>query len=233
MSKGDTFKRMAAEAAVTEVTDGMIVGLGTGSTTAHAIASLGERCRAGLHIEAIPTSEDSAAKARALGIPLTTLEAAPRIDLTIDGADEVDTTTLGLVKGLGGALLREKIVAAASARLLIVVGFDKLVPALGHGVRLPVEIVRFGASATLRRLEALNVRPTLRRIDGEPFISDGGNFIADCETGMISDPSALHVALKSTLGVIDTGLFIGMASRVYVGTRSGLRVLEARATGET
>ena len=219
-------KHQAAAAAVAEVQDGMVLGLGTGSTAAIAVELLGARVREGLRIVGIPTSERTAAQARDLGIPLAGFDSYDSIDLTIDGADEVHTGTLDLIKGLGGALLREKIVAAASRRMTVVVDEGKLVPALGQGVRLPVEIVAFGHEAALRHLRDAGADPVLRG-GSDPYRTDGGNLIADCAfDGGISDAAALHLRLKALVGVVETGLFIGMATRVIAGTPSGPRILE-------
>ena len=220
-------KQQAAEAAVAEVSDGMVLGLGTGSTAALAVAILGQRVQAGLRIVGIPTSERTAEQARGLGIPLASFAEHTRIDLTIDGADEVHTGTLDLIKGLGGALLREKIVAAASRRMTVVVDESKLVPALG-GVRLPVEVVAFGWQATVARLMEAGADVVVRQAEGAPFRTDGGNMLADCAFRDIPDPAALHARLKSIVGVVETGLFIGMATRVIAGTQAGPRILEQR-----
>ncbi len=220
-------KQQAAEAAVAEVTDGMVLGLGTGSTAALAVAVLGARVRAGLRIVGIPTSERTAEQALGLGIPLASFAEHTRIDLTIDGADEVHTGTLDLIKGLGGALLREKIVAAASRRMTVIVDESKLVPALG-GVRLPVEVVAFGWQATVARLQEAGADVAVRQVEGAPFRTDGGNLLADCAFPSIPDPAALHARLKAIVGVVETGLFIGMATRVIAGTQAGPRILEQR-----
>lgn len=223
----DELKRAAAEAAVSEVTDGMVLGLGTGSTAKFAVSALGARVAAGLRVTAIATSEATAAQARDLGISLTTLEDRPRIDLTIDGADQVHEGTLELIKGLGGALLREKIVASASACMTVIVDESKVVAELGGVVPVPVEVVAFGLRSTLAHLEDAGARPRLRLTgDGQPFLTDGRNLIVDCETGPILDVAALHSRLKGIIGVVETGLFVGLASRVIVGTSSGLNVLE-------
>ena len=219
-------KQQAAEAAVAEIRDGMVVGLGTGSTAALAVAVLGARVKAGLRIVGIPTSERTAEQAQALGIPLAGFAEHTSIDLTIDGADEVHTGTLDLIKGLGGALLREKIVAAASRRMTVVVDESKLVATLG-GVRLPVEIVAFGWQATLAHLHDAGADVLVRQgADGAPFHTDGGNLIADCAFAAIADPAALHARLKAVVGVVETGLFVGMATRVIAGTQAGPRILE-------
>jgi ribose 5-phosphate isomerase A len=222
----DVYKQAAAEAAVTLVRDGMVVGLGTGSTAAFAIEVLARRHREGLHIVAIPTSEHTAARAAAAGIPLTSFAEHRRIDLTIDGADEVELGTLNLIKGLGGALLREKIVAAASQRLAIIVDGTKLVNRLGMNVPLPVEAVAFGLETTQAALEALGAAVRLRRLPtGEPFVTDGGNRILDCGFGQIADPARLERRIGRIVGVIENGLFIGRADLVFVGGAKGVHRL--------
>ncbi len=225
MSQGDALKRQAAEAAVAEVQDGMVLGLGTGSTASIAVALLGERLRDGLRILGIPPSERTAAQARALGIPLGDLADHPEPDLTIDGADEVHTGRLDLIKGLGGALVREKIVAAASRRMIVVADESKLVERLG-GVRLPVEIVRFGWQATKRHLERAGADAVLRQgADGAPYVTDNGNHILDCAIP-IDDPAAVAARLNAIPGVVETGLFIGIATTVIAGTPHGPRRLD-------
>jgi ribose 5-phosphate isomerase A len=219
----DALKREAALAAVAMVEDGMVVGLGTGSTAAFAIEGLIARVRDGLRIAGIPTSERSAKQARDGGIPLTDFSRQPRVDLTIDGADEIARDSLDLIKGLGGALLREKIVAAASGRLVIVADEPKLVPGLGGTVPLPVEVVTFGWETTLARIAALGAKPILRAgTDGQPFRSDGGNLILDCHFGAITDPAGLERELSNTIGVVESGLFIGMATTALVATATGI-----------
>lgn len=221
----DSLKRQAAEASLNQVRDGMVLGLGTGSTAALMVEALGRRVRDGLQIVGIPTSERTATQARALGIPLTDFAAHPRIDLTIDGADEVHTGTLDLIKGLGGALLREKIVAAASARMTVIVDGSKLVPALGR-VRLPVEVAVFGADATAAHLRDAGADPKLRAGEGGPFRTDGGNLIYDCAFPAIPDPAALQARLNLIPGVVDCGLFVGLATTVIAATPDGVRTLE-------
>jgi ribose 5-phosphate isomerase A len=219
-------RRAAAARAVEEVTDGMVVGLGTGSTASLAIEALGARVTAGLRITGIPTSERSAALATQLRIPLTDFAAHRHLDLTIDGADEVEPRSLSLIKGRGGALLREKIVAAASARMIVVVDESKLVPHLGAGGTLPVEIVAFGWQTVLERIARHGLAPTLRSADAEPFVTDGGNYIADCAIEVLSDPAMLDAQLAGIVGVVETGLFLGLASAVIVGRSTGVEVLE-------
>ncbi len=223
----DAQKRAAAEAAVALVEPGMVVGLGTGSTSAFAIDALIRRVRQGLAIVAIPTSERSAAQAREGGIRLVDFAEHRRIDLTIDGADEIVPGPLHLVKGLGGALLREKIVAAASARLVIIADETKLVEQLGRSARVPVEVVAFGWQVTADRITRLGGMPELRRgPDGAPFRTDGGNLILDCSFGAIPDPVGLEAALSGVIGLVETGLFIGMADTALVATSGGVERLQ-------
>lgn len=219
-------KRAAAERAVAEIEDGMVLGLGSGSTAELAITALARCVAAGLRVTGIPTSERSAALARRLGVPLTTFAEHRRLDLTIDGADQVERGTLALVKGLGGALLREKIVASASRRMIVVVDESKLVDRLGDHTPLPVEIVRFGWEAVMDRLAALGSRPELRHLDGAPFVTDNGNYIADCRFTSIADPAQLEAQLAAIVGVVESGLFLGLASKVVVGSRHGVEVIE-------
>ncbi|HEY1411570.1 MAG TPA: ribose-5-phosphate isomerase RpiA, partial [Rhodopila sp.] len=219
----DARKREAAMAAVAMVEDGMVVGLGTGSTAAFAIERLIARVRGGLRIVGIPTSERSAAQARAGGIELSDFAHHTRLDLTIDGADEIARNTLDLIKGLGGALLREKIVAAASVRLVIIADEPKLVSGLGATVPVPVEVVGFGWETTSIRLANLGAKPVLRQAaDGTAFRTDGGNLILDCHFGAIADPAALERDLSGVVGVVETGLFIGMATTALVATPGGI-----------
>jgi ribose 5-phosphate isomerase A len=226
MSDQDAFKRLAAEAALEHVQDGMVLGLGTGSTSALMVEALGRRVQAGLDIVGIPTSERTAAQAKALGIRLVDFSTHPRIDLTIDGADEVHTTTLDLIKGLGGALLREKIVAAASRRMTVIVDGSKLVPELGRKVRLPVEVVAFGWQSTAVQLREAGADAILRCGPDGPFLTDGGNLILDCAFAAIPDPGVLARRLKAITGVVETGLFIGLATTIIAGSASGLQILE-------
>ncbi|MBV1795738.1 ribose-5-phosphate isomerase RpiA [Siccirubricoccus sp. G192] len=225
MTNQDGLKQRAAEAAMAAVEDGMVLGLGSGSTAELAVHALAARVADGLRISGIPTSERTAALARRLGVPLTNFAAHAQLDLAIDGADEVEPSSLALIKGRGGALLREKIVAAASRRMLVVADESKLVTRLGRGA-VPVEIVTFGWQATLARLEGLGMRPVLRRApDGAPFVTDGGNHIADCSLGLIDDAAALDCQLHAVVGVVETGLFLGLAERAIVATNDGIRLL--------
>jgi ribose 5-phosphate isomerase A len=225
-SRQDELKRAAAEAAVALIEDGMTVGLGTGSTAGFAITALARRVGQGLRVRAIPTSERTATLAAEGRIALADLATATRIDLTIDGADEVELGSLDLVKGLGGALLREKIVAAASERLVIIVDGSKLVDRLGTKAPIPVEVVPFGWEATARRIEEIGSSAGLRRQgDGSPFITDGGHYILDAALGPLSDPAATAARLKTIVGVVETGLFIARTSRVIVAEPEGIREL--------
>jgi ribose 5-phosphate isomerase A len=222
----DAMKRRAAMAAVAEVADGMVIGLGSGSTAELVVEALAARIAGGLRVAGVPSSERTAALARRHGVPLTGFGEHRSLDLAIDGADEVETGTLNLVKGLGGALLREKIVAAASRRMIVVVDETKLVTRLG-ATPIPVEIVPFGCEATLASLAAIGAAPSLRMADGAPFRTDGGNYIADCAVGALSAPEAAERRLAALVGVVETGLFLGMASLVLVGTATGVTRLAA------
>ena len=222
-------KQAAASRAASQIEDGMIVGLGSGSTSRLAVDAIGQRVRGGLKIIGIPTSEQTAAQARALGIPLSTLGEHPEVDLAIDGADEVELGTLNLIKGGGGNQLREKIVASASRRFLVIVDERKVVHQLGSRAKVPVEVAQFGWQATARNLKNLNGAPTLRfNSDGQLFITDGGNYILDCAFGPIASPAALDRALNDVVGVIEHGLFIGMAAQALVGAGDGIQVLDRK-----
>jgi ribose 5-phosphate isomerase A len=228
----DDLKRIAANAAASELHSGMVVGLGSGTTATLAVQAIGMRVKEGLRITGIPTSERTAEQARGLGIPLSTLGEYSQIDVTIDGADEVERGTLDLIKGGGGNHLREKIVAAASLRLIIAVDESKLVSHLGDRAKLPVEVARFGWQSTARSLSKLNATPTLRlRADGEPFITDGGNYILDCAFGRIESARTLQRELDSIVGVIEHGLFLGMTSLVLIGASEGLRRIDQKPSG--
>jgi ribose 5-phosphate isomerase A len=217
MTDAGSAKAAAAERAAAEIDDGMIVGLGTGSTAALAVAALGRRVRAGLRIAGVPTSEATAELARAHAIPLVPLDAGTVIDVTIDGADEVDRATRAMIKGRGGALLREKIVACASRRLVIVIDPSKWVDRLG-AVPVPVEVVPFGWGATAAHLRALGTAPELRAAGAGPFVTDGGHYILDCRFGAIADAAALAARLDGVVGVVEHGLFVGFAPQVVDGT---------------
>ena len=229
----DIAKKNAAIAALRYIEDGMIVGLGTGSTSAHFVRALGERVRDGLKIKGVPTSEATRALAEQVGVPLIEISQVSRIDVDVDGADEIDPS-FRLIKGGGGALLREKIVAAASARMVVIADEGKWVERLG-AFPLPVEVTRFGFALTAER-----VRQALRqtgcagdevalRVAGkanEPVITDGGNYILDAHAESIADPDALAAALSKIAGVVEHGLFIGLASAVILGRETGAEVRE-------
>ena len=221
----DRLKQAAARRAVELVEDGMVLGLGTGSTAGFVIEELAARIREGLRVVAIPTSEHTAELARRLGIALATLGEHRRLDLAIDGADEVERASLNLIKGHGGALLREKIVAAASDRFVVVVDDDKLVDRLGERFPVPVEVVQFGWQATAAALEKLGAVPELRQTDGRAFVTDGGNFILDCRFGTLDDAQALECRINMIVGVVENGLFIGRSSRVVIGSERGVEIL--------
>ena len=195
------------------VKDDTAVGLGAGRAATAFVRALAARVRAGLRVRGVPVSEATAGLAAELGIPLVGLEA--EIDVTVDGADEVDPD-LDLIKGYGGALVRERIVAAASRRQIILVERDKLVPQLGSRGRLPVEVIPFALPLCLHRLAALGLRPTLRMVGERPFVSDNGNVLVDCAVEPIGDPPGLERALRAIPGVVDTGLFLGTADTVLV-----------------
>lgn len=222
-------KKIAGECAADYVTHDMIVGLGTGSTAWFAIVRLAERIREeALRIRCIPTSERSATLARELAIPLTSFAEVLHVDVTIDGADEVDPA-FNLVKGGGGALLREKFVASASDTELIIVDESKLKQRLG-AFPLPVEVVPFGWQMTRERLRDLGCDARFRSSDGAPFVTDNGNYILDCSFGVIEDPPALEREIVGTCGVVDCGIFSGLATRIIIGKSDGS--LEERAEPE-
>ena len=222
----DELKRAAALRAIEEVGDGMVVGLGTGSTAAFVVEGLGARVARGLKVVGIPTSERTAAHARRLGIPISTFAEHQRLDLTIDGADEVQLGSLDLIKGLGGALLREKIVAAASDRLIIVVDQEKLVEQLGEHTPVPVEVTQFGWQATAVALTKLGCAPERRYTVGEqPYVTDGGNFILDCRFGPLANAKAIEERIAMTVGAVESGLFVGRSSKVVVSSATGVDVL--------
>jgi ribose 5-phosphate isomerase A len=227
-SQQDQLKKQAGEAAAKLVEDGMIVGLGTGSTAEHAIEALGRRVTSeGLRIHGIPTSAHTMEKARSLQIPLTTFSEHVEIDLTIDGADEVLPGPLYLIKGHGGALLREKIVAAASKRMIVVADGSKLVKTLGELCTVPTEIVPFGWEATRKKLERLDARPVLRLgTDKKPYITDGGHYILDCAFGAMDDPKEIAHHLDHVVGLVEHGLFLKFATEAVIATADGIKVLK-------
>ena len=223
----DNLKRAAAERAAELVTNGMKLGLGSGSTAVHFVAALGERVRGGLKVTGVPTSEATREQAQREGIPLTTLDDTPELDLTVDGADEVDDD-LRLIKGGGGALLREKIVASASRRMIVVADGSKRVAKLGR-FPLPIEVVPFGLTAIeqaiARLLDSLGTGGDLvlrRAADGAPYVTDGGHFILDAHLGRIDKPNVLASTLNNIPGVVEHGLFLGLATGAILATGEGL-----------
>ena len=217
----DSEKQAAARAAVQLVESGSVVGLGSGSTATFAIQFLAERVRYGLTIVGIPTSKATKQLAEQLGIPLTTLDKAPVIDIDIDGADEIDPM-LNLIKGGCGAMLREKVIASASKRFVVVAESTKLVPHLGK-FPLPVEVISFAEALVKRRIEALGAQVTLRKQnDGAVYVTDEGHHILDCNFGEITDPAALNGKLHEIPGVVEHGLFIGLAEMAFVGKDGGV-----------
>ena len=227
-SAQDQWKKAVAEAAAKLVEDGMVVGLGSGSTAALFVAALARRIDADrLRIVGVPTSLQTEQQARSLNIPLATLAEQPSIDLTIDGADEVVPGPLHLIKGHGGALLREKIVASCSKRMAVVADETKIVNRLGSLVSVPVEVVPFGWEATQRKLEAVGANPTLRtNSDGKPYITDGGHYIMNCAFGPMDNPREIADRLDHIVGVVEHGLFLGFATEALIAGRSGLQTLK-------
>ena len=224
-------KRAAAARALEYVRPGMRLGLGTGSTARHLVELLGERVRAGFKVTAVPTSEATRAQAERAGIALTTLDETPQLDLTIDGADEI-APDLTLIKGGGGALLREKIVAAASAEMIVIADESKWVPTLGR-FPLPIEIAPFGATATQRAIEKTAAAagcpgpvPLRKAQNGHAFVTDGGHWLVDAQLQRIADPGGLAMRLSAIPGVMEHGLFIGLARAAILAGPSGVRIVE-------
>ncbi|MBP2076129.1 ribose-5-phosphate isomerase RpiA [Oceanobacillus polygoni] len=220
MQNVDELKKLVGEEAANLVKDGMKVGLGSGSTVYWMVKRLGERVQDGLNITAIPTSNTTAKWAVEFGVPLTDFSKVQQLDIAIDGADEVDKN-LQLIKGGGGALLREKVVAAAAKEFIVIVDESKLVSHLG-AFPLAVEVTPFGWEITSVSIADLGGTPTLRHKDGEVFVTDNGNYILDCSFNQILDPEALQKDLKMLVGVVETGLFVGMADKVIVGKADGV-----------
>jgi ribose 5-phosphate isomerase A len=230
MTEVDRLKAAAAEVAAALVENEQIVGLGSGSTALRAVSILGRRVSDGLRIIGIPTSEQTEREARRLSIPLSTLTEHDHIDITLDGADEVDIGSLNLLKGRGGALLREKIVASVTEHLIIVVDETKLVDRLGVQTPVAVEVVPYGWPETARKLLKLGARQVRRTTrEGRPFITDGGHYILECAFGAIDDPEQLQRQLDGMVGVVEHGLFLGLTSRVVVGGGGGVHVLHRPA----
>src|SRR6516165_4512544 len=220
------------ERALELVPNGSLIGLGSGRAAQAFVKALGERLRnRSFRVHGVPTSEETARLARQEGVPLLTLAEAGILDLTVDGADEVDAN-LDLIKGYGRALVREKIVAASSRRLVILVGDEKLVPQLGTRGKLPVEVTPFAVPLCERRLGELGCRPTLYRQGNEPFVTDNGNHILDCQIEPISNARELELAIRTIPGVVGTGLFLNMADTVLVGDRADFQILEEKHRGD-
>ena len=222
-----------AERAAAEVQDGMRLGLGTGSTAEAFLRALGTRVASGLTVSGVATSNRTAQLAASLGVRLLDLDDVDGLDLGVDGADEIDPA-LNLVKGRGGALLYEKLVALVCDRYLIIASSEKLVDRLGTRLPLPVEVVPYGWSRTLDRVSSLAGTPTLRMMDGKPALTDGGHYLLDCKTGPILDPFSLDIALKEVTGVVDHGLFIGIATEAMtVDSEGDVRVMRPARVPET
>jgi ribose 5-phosphate isomerase A len=226
------------EAALGMIRNDFVVGLGSGRAATAFVRALGRRVREGLRVRGVPTSQATASQAAQLGIPLAgldeidasdTIDAIEAIDVTVDGADEVDPR-LDLIKGLGGALVREKIVAASSRRLVILVGAEKIVPVLGaHGV-LPVEVVPFGLASCRRRLTRLGYPPAVREANGQLFVTDNGNYILDCKVTTLREPAEIEQTLRAIPGVVGTGLFLGMADTVLIQEGGTVRIRQRTDT---
>jgi ribose 5-phosphate isomerase A len=222
--KQEEMKRLAAEKACDYIEDGMILGLGTGSTMEYALKKIGKMVKEGVKIKGIPTSFRTKKIANEEKIPLTSLEEDPIIDITIDGADEVDSE-LRLIKGGGGALTREKMIAYYSKRVIIVIDETKVVKMLGIDFSLPVEIVKFGWTLTKNKLKEFNCNVELRKIMNNPYITDNSNYIIDCEFDRIKDPEQLEIDINNIPGVVENGLFIGLADEIIVGSKQGIKTL--------
>jgi ribose 5-phosphate isomerase A len=226
-SRQNEWKQAAAEEAAKLVEDGMVLGLGTGTTAAVFLEALAQRIsRDGLRVSGIPTSEQTAEHARRLNIPLTTFAEHAQIDMTVDGADEVQVETLFLIKGHGGALLREKIVASSSKWMVVIADDTKLVQRLGSLCAVPVEVVQFGWQSTERKLQKIGAKTSLRMYESdEPFRTDSGNYIIDCDFGAMENPKEIAHHLDHVIGSVEHGLFLKFASQVFIGGRDGVRTL--------
>lgn len=227
MSPKEEEKKRAALEATRLVKDGQVVGLGTGSTAFYMLEELGRRViEEKLCILGVPTSKATASLAERFGIPLTTLDAHPELDIAIDGADQVDPR-LDLIKGMGGALAREKVVASAARRFIVIVDEGKMAPRLGEGQVLPIEVIPFAVPTVLRRIEKLGGRVKLRSAKDVrvPFVTDNGNSILDVDFGFIPRPKELEASIKTIPGIVEDGLFVGMAEGVFVGHADGVEKL--------
>lgn len=221
----ERLKQIAAEKATEDIREGMIVGLGTGSTVYYALLKIGSMVRNGLNIIGIPTSSGTEKIASEQGIPLSTLASHPIIALTIDGADEVDTH-LNLIKGGGAALVREKIIANASKRIVIVVDESKISQVLGTSFALPVEIVQFGWESTKKVVDQICSQSELRGGIQDPLITDNGNYILDCNFDGIQEPEKVELQLNNIPGVVENGIFVNRADKIIIGTSDGIRYME-------
>ena len=228
MKNQDKSKKQAAERALEAVRSGQVIGLGTGSTAKFAIEGLGRLVKEGLAIKGVPTSIATQRMAMEAGIPLIDLNEAGAIDITLDGADEVDPS-FNMIKGGGGALTREKLVAQASIRRVMLVDESKLVAVLGQSRPLPVEVLPFAWTLSARKLSDLGCVPSLRKQDGKPFVTDNGNHILDCEFGPIPDAAGLETRIKLLPGVIECGLFIGIADTLIIGFDDRVEVRDRRS----
>ena len=223
----DQLKKSAATEATQFIRDGMVVGLGTGSTAKHMIQVLGQKVRAGMNLRGVPTSQETATLAKQAGVPLLDTENRWEIDIAIDGADQVDPR-FHLIKGGGGALLKEKIVAASAKQFIVVVDYTKQVQVLGGSFPLPIEVVPFGWGSTAREIESLTKsRVVLRERNGEAFKTEGGHFILDVHLDKIPQPGELETALNLIPGVVETGLFVGRTDILIIGTPQGVRTVHA------
>ena len=225
----DTWKQMVGEEAAKLIEEGMVIGLGSGSTATYLVYALAQRIQNGLRIVgAVPTSEATEQLAASLAIPLTDLETHPELDLDIDGADEIDEQ-LNLIKGGGGALLREKIVASCAKRFIVIGDITKQVTQLGIKTPLPIEVIPFAATPVSRRLEALGATLRVRQLGNQTFLTDNGNMILDCSfPNGIADPQQVHTHIKSIVGVVETGLFLNMAEQALIGGPNGVTLLKQR-----
>jgi ribose 5-phosphate isomerase A len=226
----DSLKKAAALKAVEFVRDGMVVGLGTGSTAKHMVVALGEKIRSGMRLRGVPTSRETAVLAQQQGIALVDADNAWVIDVAIDGADQVDPA-FNLIKGGGGALLKEKIVAASAKQFIVVVDHTKRVSVLGGSFPLPIEVIPFGWGSTAREIEALTQsRVVLRERNGVPFTTEAGNMIVDVHLARIDQPRNLEIALNQIPGIVETGLFVGRTDLLIVGTANGIELYPATRT---
>lgn len=222
-------KKIAAEKAVEFIEEGMVVGLGTGSTVKYALEHLAKRIEGGLSVKGIPSSNETKKIAMRMQIPIVSLADYPEIDITIDGADEVDSN-LNLIKGGGGALTREKMIAYHSKKVIIITDESKVVKSLGIDFPLPIEVIKFEWQATKKAIEKYGCSVELRKIFDDPFITDNGNYILDCEFERISEPEQLEIDINMIPGVVENGLFIGVATKVIVGSKKGIMTLEKELT---